>query len=66
MVFRTERLSLRQMSAQDIPLLMEIFSDPIAMKYYPTKQSSFDWCYPSKWDACSIFHPSKIDNYSFC
>lgn len=46
MIFQTERLSLRHMSDQDIPLLMEIFSDPVAMKYYPstkTEEEARSW-----------------------
>lgn len=35
-VLSTERLRLRKMSSDDVELLMEIFSDPEAMKYYPS------------------------------
>lgn len=31
----TERLNLRKMTTRDIPNLLQIFSDPVAMRYYP-------------------------------
>lgn len=34
-VFETERLYLRQLTIDDIDNLQKIFSDPIAMQYYP-------------------------------
>ena len=38
-VLETERLKFRQMEHKDVDLLMEIFADPIAMKYYPSTLS---------------------------
>ena len=35
-ILTTERLQLREMTNGDVQNLMEIFSDPIAMKYYPS------------------------------
>ncbi|MBP1970537.1 RimJ/RimL family protein N-acetyltransferase [Virgibacillus natechei] len=35
-VLSTERLNLRKMNKNDVQHLMEIFSDPVAMKYYPS------------------------------
>ncbi|WP_243355243.1 GNAT family N-acetyltransferase [Bacillus litorisediminis] len=32
----TDRLKLREMTKNDVQNLMEIFSDPVAMKYYPS------------------------------
>lgn len=32
----TERLNLRQMTVHDVENLLQIFSDPIAMRYYPS------------------------------
>src|SRR5437870_2734703 len=34
-VFTTERLFLRKLTEDDVSLLQTIFSDPIAMQYYP-------------------------------
>lgn len=31
----TERFSLRKMTTQDVPNLLQIFADPMAMQYYP-------------------------------
>ena len=31
----TERLNLRKMTTQDVPNLLQIFSDPMTMRYYP-------------------------------
>ncbi|MEH7236869.1 GNAT family N-acetyltransferase [Bacillus sp. JJ1562] len=45
-VICTERLILRRMTKDDAGKLMEIFSDPVAMRYYPsTKNESetMDW-----------------------
>ncbi|ALC81244.1 MULTISPECIES: GNAT family N-acetyltransferase [Bacillus] len=48
-IMSTDRLTLRQMRKDDINHLLEIFSDPVAMKYYPsTKDESaanewIDW-----------------------
>jgi len=38
-VMRTERLILRRMTKDDTKNLMEIFSDPVAMKYYPSTKN---------------------------
>lgn len=35
-VMKTERLILRRMTKDDTKNLMEIFSDPVAMRYYPS------------------------------
>lgn len=35
-IITTERLNLRQMTVQDVGNLLRIFSDPIAMRYYPS------------------------------
>lgn len=35
-VLETERLGLRKMEVSDADYLMEIFSDPVAMQYYPS------------------------------
>lgn len=46
LVMVTERLRLREMNAGDIQFLMEIFSDPIAMKHYPAtkdKDETLKW-----------------------
>jgi len=32
----TDRLHLRKMTTQDVPALLQIFSDPVAMQYYPS------------------------------
>ncbi|TKC18818.1 GNAT family N-acetyltransferase [Robertmurraya kyonggiensis] len=45
-VITTERLNLREMGKEDAPLLQEIFSDPVAMKYYPSikdEKQTLDW-----------------------
>ncbi|NMP23191.1 GNAT family N-acetyltransferase [Sulfobacillus harzensis] len=45
-VIETERLYLRRMHAGDLEALMEIFSDPVAMQYYPRTRSRVevkDW-----------------------
>ncbi|TVX93234.1 GNAT family N-acetyltransferase [Paenibacillus agilis] len=45
-VLSTERLILRRMTEDDIEILMEIFSDPEAMKYYPStknEQQASEW-----------------------
>jgi RimJ/RimL family protein N-acetyltransferase len=34
-VFETDRLFLRKMTMDDVDHLQKIFSDPIAMQYYP-------------------------------
>ncbi len=39
LVIQTERLVLRELRPDDTDLLLEIFSDPIAMKYYPGTKS---------------------------
>ncbi|MGC4378346.1 GNAT family N-acetyltransferase [Fictibacillus sp. Mic-4] len=38
-ILTTERLQLRKMRNDDVNHLMEIFSDPEAMKYYPSTKS---------------------------
>jgi len=38
-VLSTERLILRRMTEDDAGKLMEIFSDPVAMKYYPSTKN---------------------------
>jgi len=38
-VISTERLILRKMTKDDTKNLMEIFSDPVAMKYYPSTKN---------------------------
>ncbi|HWO74628.1 MAG TPA: GNAT family N-acetyltransferase [Bacillus sp. (in: firmicutes)] len=35
-ILTTDRLKLREMTKNDVQNLMEIFSDPVAMKYYPS------------------------------
>ncbi|MET3698709.1 RimJ/RimL family protein N-acetyltransferase [Bacillus oleivorans] len=35
-ILTTDRLNLIEMTKDDVPNLMEIFSDPVAMKYYPS------------------------------
>jgi RimJ/RimL family protein N-acetyltransferase len=35
-VFETERLRLREMTMEDANLLLQIFSDPVAMQHYPS------------------------------
>ncbi|WP_309241979.1 GNAT family N-acetyltransferase [Brevibacillus daliensis] len=49
-MFETDRLKLRQMDENDEDNLMRIFSDPIAMQYYPstkTKEQAQSWI---KWN----------------
>jgi RimJ/RimL family protein N-acetyltransferase len=36
LVLATERLNLRQMTTRDVSNLVQIFSDPVAMQYYPS------------------------------
>ncbi|GAA0344247.1 GNAT family N-acetyltransferase [Bacillus carboniphilus] len=38
-VLTTDRLVLRKMNDEDIGNLMEIFSDPVAMEYYPSTKN---------------------------
>jgi RimJ/RimL family protein N-acetyltransferase len=38
-ILETERLVLRQMTIADVDALMDIFSDPEAMRYYPSTKS---------------------------
>ena len=45
-ILETERLSLRPITMDDVDSLFLLFSDPIAMKYYPavkTMQETRDW-----------------------
>ncbi|MCJ8008954.1 GNAT family N-acetyltransferase [Lederbergia wuyishanensis] len=45
-VITTERLILRKMSKDDVGNLMEIFSDPEAMRYYPStknEKQTMEW-----------------------
>lgn len=45
-IITTSRLTLRRMDEDDVPSLMTIFSDPVAMQYYPrtrTESEAFDW-----------------------
>ncbi|WP_430788907.1 GNAT family N-acetyltransferase [Virgibacillus flavescens] len=45
-MIRTERLQLRRMNTSDVDLLMEIFSDPVAMKHYPStknREETLQW-----------------------
>lgn len=45
-VFETERMVLRQMEMDDVDDLMGIFSDPVAMRYYPntkSRQEAEEW-----------------------
>ena len=45
-VISTERLVLRKMTQDDAGNLLEIFSDPVAMKYYPSTKNeheTMDW-----------------------
>ena len=42
LVATTERLILRTMTTQDIPNLLEIFSDPVAMRYYPSTMNEVE------------------------
>jgi [ribosomal protein S5]-alanine N-acetyltransferase len=45
-VLQTERMALRQMEMGDVDDLMGIFSDPVAMRYYPntkSRQEAEEW-----------------------
>ncbi|MFA1821871.1 GNAT family N-acetyltransferase [Virgibacillus oceani] len=45
-VMSTERLTLRKMNKNDVGNLMKIFSDPEAMRYYPStkeKRQTIEW-----------------------
>lgn len=45
-IMSTERLALRKMRKDDVNHLLEIFSDPVAMKYYPStkdEQAANEW-----------------------
>ena len=45
-VIQTERIVLRQIEMDDVDNLMGIFSDPVAMRYYPstkTRREAKDW-----------------------
>lgn len=45
-VLTTERLTLRNMTKKDVCNLLEIFSDPIAMEYYPStkdEKQTIEW-----------------------
>ncbi|MBU8773236.1 GNAT family N-acetyltransferase [Cytobacillus oceanisediminis] len=45
-VISTERLLLRKMTKEDTGNLMEIFSDPVAMRYYPSiknESETMEW-----------------------
>jgi [ribosomal protein S5]-alanine N-acetyltransferase len=45
-VLQTERMVLRQMEMDDVDDLMGIFSDPVAMRYYPgtkSRQEAEEW-----------------------
>jgi [ribosomal protein S5]-alanine N-acetyltransferase len=45
-VLQTERMVLRQMEMADVDDLMGIFSDPVAMRYYPntkSRQEAEEW-----------------------
>ncbi|MET3848375.1 GNAT family N-acetyltransferase [Paenibacillus sp. OAE614] len=45
-VLSTDQLILRQMGREDVPLLQQIFADPVAMKYYPStkdNQETLEW-----------------------
>ncbi|TWJ98372.1 GNAT family N-acetyltransferase [Bacillus licheniformis] len=39
MIMKTDRLILRKMRRDDAENLLEIFSDPIAMEYYPSTKN---------------------------
>jgi RimJ/RimL family protein N-acetyltransferase len=46
LVLATERLNLRQMTTHDVSNLVQIFSDPVAMQYYPstmTEEEAMGW-----------------------
>jgi RimJ/RimL family protein N-acetyltransferase len=38
-MIQTERLQLRKMKETDVDLLLKIFADPLAMKYYPSTKN---------------------------
>lgn len=38
-ILETDRLTLRRLTTYDIDALMDIFSDPEAMRYYPSTKS---------------------------
>ncbi|WP_018923127.1 GNAT family N-acetyltransferase [Salsuginibacillus kocurii] len=38
-ILETKRMQLREMTEQDVDLLMEIFSDPVTMRYYPSTKT---------------------------
>ena len=45
-IIETKRMYLRELCSEDVPLLMLIFSDPEAMKYYPrlyTEEDAKNW-----------------------
>lgn len=45
-IITTERLKLRALDMEDVDNLMEIFSDPVAMQYYPstkTREETLQW-----------------------
>jgi len=45
-VLQTERMVLRRMEMADVDDLMDIFSDPVAMRYYPgtkSRQEAEEW-----------------------
>lgn len=48
-VICTERLILRKMTKDDVGNLMEIFSDPVAMKYYPSTRNERETMEWIKW-----------------
>ncbi|WP_264740637.1 GNAT family N-acetyltransferase [Cytobacillus firmus] len=48
-VINTERLILRKMTPDDTGKLMEIFSDPVAMRYYPSTKNESETMEWVKW-----------------
>ena len=45
-VARTERLTLRELTFDDVDALLEVLGDPVAMEHYPapkTRQATEDW-----------------------
>ena len=52
----SERLHFRPMTHDDIPLLLEIFSDPIAMQFYPNTKSAKETAAWVNWNA--ILYPN--------
>ncbi|WP_341850266.1 GNAT family N-acetyltransferase [Neorhizobium sp. CSC1952] len=45
-VLTTDRLVLRELTRNDVPVLHRIFGDPVSMRYYPrakTLEETFDW-----------------------